>query len=95
MYSKKWTTFETTCVAFNTLRKALYPEYLVRGWDNAISIWKPTEDPDNPTFLLNVFVEATKTKEESKFTHLYNQNYLLAGGDMAYKAADLIRPLLT
>jgi hypothetical protein len=96
MYKKQWSDFETQSLAFGNLRKHLYPTYIVRGDVGEISIYRPTADTKNPELLLTLRVEASETPEASKFLQLSHleDTYLLKGGDMAYKALELVQPLL-
>lgn len=95
-YTKTWTQFETQSLAFGLLRKALFPNYLVRGDLGLIKIYRPTADTTNPELLLTIHVVATDSAAQSGFYPSPNllDNYVLAGGDMAWKVAELVKPLL-
>lgn len=92
-YSKVWTQFETQSLAFGLLRKALYPKFLVRGDLGVINIYRPTADVKNPELALTIHVLATDSDKQSGF-YPNKDHYVLAGGDMAWKAVDLVKPLL-
>jgi hypothetical protein len=94
MYSKLWTQFETQSLAFGLLRKALYPNYLVRGDAEAIYIYQPTADTNNPTLLLTIYVVASTSKDSSGFYQMSDSVYRMIGGDMAYKAVELVKGVL-
>lgn len=95
-YKKTWTQFETQSLAFGLLRKGLFPEYLVRGDLGTITIYKPTADVKNPEKLLTLHVLATDSNKQSGFypNQESTKAYVLAGGDMAWKVVDLVKPLL-
>ena len=94
MYKKQWTQFETQSLAFGLLRKALYPKYLVRGDTGVITIYRPTLDKQNPELCLTIRVKASESIIESGFFKVDENEYHMVGGDQAYKAADLVLPLL-
>lgn len=95
MYKKTWTQFETQSLAFGLLRKALYPKYLVRGDLGTITVYQPTADTTKPERLLTIYVMASDSANQSGFNPGNKpKEYVLVGGDMAWKVADLITPLL-
>lgn len=92
-YSKTWTQFETQSLAFGLLRKALFPKYLVRGDLGVIRVYRPTADLKAPDKILDLYVLATDSAQQSGFYQKDN-HYVLAGGDMAWKVVELVKPLL-
>lgn len=98
MYNKLWTQFETQSLAFAILRKSLYPEYLVRGEQGYITIYKPTADTRNPIQKVVLHVEASSDPKHSSFESIgVRENiphFKLIGGDTCYKATELITPYL-
>ena len=93
-YSKLWTQFETQSLAFGLLRKALYPTYLVRGYLGCICIYKPTLDQYNPTKLLTIQISASESKNQCGFFQKSPQEWLMVGGDDAWKIVELVKGLL-
>jgi hypothetical protein len=95
-YTKTWSQFETQSLAFGMLRKALFPKYLVRGDWGIIRVYRPTADHNHPDLLLTIHVRATDTAAQSGFYPSPDlvDNYVLAGGDMAWKIVSLVKPLL-
>lgn len=92
-YSKTWTQFETQSLAFGLLRKALFPKYLVRGDLGVITIYRPTADVKAPEKLVEIFVLATDSEKQSGF-YKKDNHYVLAGGDMAWRVVELVKPLV-
>jgi hypothetical protein len=94
-YSKVWTNFETQSMAFVKLRTSIpYPEFIVRGYDGHLKIFKTTEDHKNPIEVLTLYVRASSSKEEVGFFKKSDTEYLLIGGDAAWIIAEKILPLL-
>lgn len=94
MYTTQWTQFETQSLAFSILRKQLYPDYLVRGDFGEIRIYQPTVDKTKPIHLLTLKVQPSMNPENQGFQKLSEKEYLLIGGNEAYKVVDHIKPLL-
>lgn len=94
MYKKQWTDFETQSLAFGTLRKALYPKYLVRGETGVIRIYRPTVDTNKPELLLTITIKASDTADQAGFFKTDTDCYHAVGGNIAYKILDHITPLL-
>lgn len=94
-YSKVWTQFETQCTAYTKLRMGLpFPQYMTRGYEGFIKIYKPTEDHDNPVDLLTIHVRSSGSKSEVGFFKQTEDEYLLIGGDAAWKIVDAVLPIL-
>lgn len=94
-YSSLWTQFETQSLAFGLLRKALYPQYLVRGDFGKIEIYKALLDKNNPLHVLTINVHASTKKEDDTFTQLDDNLFLLVGGNSAQNVVMKIVPELT
>lgn len=94
-YSTLWTQFETQSLAFGMLRKALYPQYLVRGDFGKIKIYKAGEDKNNPLFVLTINVHASTKKEDDGFYKIDENEYNLVGGTSAYNIVMLVVPELS
>lgn len=94
-YSKLWTQFETQSLAFGILRKNLYPKYLVRGYNGYINILRPTENQFKPEKVLTIHVTASDSKAQCGFFQREDKTeFLLVGGDGAYKINEFIKPYL-
>lgn len=94
MYKKQWTDFETQSLAFGTLRKSLYPNYLVRGETGVIRIYRPTVDTSKPELILTITVKSSDSAAQSGFFETDRDCFHLVGGDTAYKIMEHITPLL-
>ena len=94
MYSRQWTQFETQSLAYGLLRKALYPNYLVRGDQGKINIYKPTDDHNNPTFLRSIEIQASMKKGDESFSVHPDGVIKLVGGTYASNIVELIKPYI-
>lgn len=94
MYSKQWTQFETQSLAYGLLRKALYPQYLVRGDQGIIRIYRPTDDHKNPQHIRTIHVLASPSKGAETFSLQTDGTIKLVGGTYASNVVELIKPYL-
>lgn len=93
-YSSLWTQFETQSLAFGMLRKALYPQYLVRGDFGKIEIYKATEDKTNPIHVLTLNVHASTKREDDMFYQTDTNVFNLVGGQSAQNVVMHVVPEL-
>lgn len=93
-YSSLWTQFETQSLAFGLLRKALYPQYLIRGDFGKIEIYKAMLDKNNPLHVLTLNVHASTKKEDDGFFQLSENEFNLVGGQSAKNIVMLVVPKL-
>lgn len=98
IYSKQWSQFETQSLAFGLLRKAMYPQYLVRGYDGEIHLFTPTADTKNPIPRLIILVEESTAAGNGKVEELPAQNNIpkikIVGGEKAYAVVEIIQKYL-
>jgi hypothetical protein len=94
-YSKMTTQFETQAMAYSRLRAALpFPEFLVRGYDGHLKVFRATSDDRNPTLLLTIYVKESKSADEVGFFKQKESTYLLVGRDTAWKSPDLVKEVV-
>lgn len=94
-YSSLWTQFETQSLAFGMLRKALYPQYLVRGDYGKIEIYRATLDRNAPVHVLTIHVHASTKKEDDRFYKVGDKEFNLVGGESARNIVMKVVPELT
>ena len=97
-YSKLWTQFETQSLAFGLLRKSLYPEYVVRGYENCIWIYTPTADAQKPIPKLIINILPSKDISHSGVIVVAPQQGVpvieVTGGNKAYAIVEIAEQYL-
>jgi hypothetical protein len=95
-YSKVYTQFETQAMAFGRLKVELKgTPYFVRGYDGYITVFKTTEDSNNPLPVLKVIVRSSTGPAEVGFFKKEEHEWLLIGMDIAWKIAEHVKPILS
>lgn len=95
MYSTVWTQFETQSLMFGLLRKALYPQYIIRGETGKIKFYKPTADKYNPIHLLTLNVHASTNAAEVGYSKIGENEYTVIGGSATTTMLEWLVPELT
>lgn len=89
------TQFETQAMAFSRLRTTLpYPEYIVRGYDGYLKVFKSTEDHKNPELLLTLYVKASLSADEVAFLQTGPKEAMIVGRDTAFRSPEYVKDML-